>query len=134
MVRHVLMLDFDHLSYEKVEEILINRSFTLRYFCLKVEHCLVYKTLHGWHVIIHIQSPEPLDDTDICFIQLALGDDYKRAIYNWPRAKAGIPGWNTLFSQYEQYQPELSKRLTRILTWLSKHRPEEGLPDEAGEH
>ena len=133
MFRYILMLDFDHLSYKEAEDILIHRSFTLRYFGLKLERALVYKTLHGWHIILHVLSPVPLDDTDICFIQLCLGDDYKRAIYNWPRAKARIPCWNTLFSQYEQYQPELSRRLTRILSWLSEHRPEEGIPDEAGE-
>ena len=120
-----LKLDFDIEDFSTVEDILCNRApFVLREFSLSIKQVSVYRTPHGYHVIMVVEGPNRWGPRDICFIQLALGDDYKRAVFNWHRAREAIftYGWNTLFSHHERYMAWHSKYLTKKLKRLLGRR------------
>jgi len=109
-----LKLDFDEIPAETLIKIFEARRFVWAYFKLTPRTLIVMRTKRGWHVYIEVK--EDLDDLDIAFIQLALGDDFKRACYNWTRARLGIPNWNVLFTKSEvAYEPKLSKKLLEII-------------------
>jgi len=63
----------------------------------------VYETNKGLHFYLKAESERPLTPLEIIIIQLALGSDYKREIFNLRRARAWLDGeelddgWNTLF-------------------------------------
>ena len=63
----------------------------------------VYETSKGVHIYLDYESKRPLTPLEIIIIQLALGSDYKRELYNLRRARAWLDGeelesnWNTLF-------------------------------------
>jgi hypothetical protein len=63
----------------------------------------VYETSKGIHMYLDAESERPLTPLEIIIIQLALGSDYKRELYNLRRARAWLDGeelensWNTLF-------------------------------------
>jgi hypothetical protein len=63
----------------------------------------VYETSKGIHVYLDAESERPLTPLEVIIIQLCLGSDYKRELYNLRRARAWLDGeelennWNTLF-------------------------------------
>lgn len=63
----------------------------------------VYETNKGLHFYLKAESERPLTPLEIIIIQLALGSDYKREVFNLRRARAWLNGeeldnsWNTLF-------------------------------------
>lgn len=63
----------------------------------------VYETSKGIHIYLDAESERPLTPLEVIIIQLALGSDYKRELYNLRRARAWLDGeelennWNTLF-------------------------------------
>jgi hypothetical protein len=63
----------------------------------------VYETNKGIHIYLDAESERPLTPLEIIVIQLCLGSDYKRELYNLRRARAWLDGeelennWNTLF-------------------------------------
>lgn len=50
----------------------------------------------GYHFIIDMK--EPVSDMEACRLQFLLGDDRTRCRLNFARIKAGIEGWNKLWS------------------------------------
>ncbi len=63
----------------------------------------VYETAKGWHIYLTCTSEKPLTPLEIIIIQLALGSDYKRELFNLRRARAWLEGeeldegWNVLY-------------------------------------
>jgi len=57
------------------------------------------KTKHGWHLRFGFTTERELDDRDIVFLQLFLGSDRNREMFNWLRVKSGCTKWNVLFKE-----------------------------------
>ena len=114
-----LKLDFDISEFEIVKKILTNREFVFKMFRIKPYGCIVAQTPHGWHIYIKANSDMMLNDKDICVIQILLGDDFKRGVYNWLRVREGkFKVWNVLFTHKERIDIEKSRELLEHLQRL----------------
>jgi len=118
------MLDLD--GKEAFSEFL-NRLWLLRGFGLAPVKVEVHHTKNGFHVRMHCDNE--IDDKTAVFMQLALGSDYRREVFNWLRIERGCKDWNILFStktivnkvgqivevSKEEYDPDLSEKVMRII-------------------
>lgn len=98
----MLKLDFDFKPRSPkrfARELVSKLKFIQNYFGITVTDVEVYETNKGLHIYIGIVSNVELTDEDIVVIQLALGSDYKREIFNWlrVRSKQDFKHWNVLF-------------------------------------
>lgn len=57
----------------------------------------ICKTKKGFHIRLFIKNK--MTDKDICFVQMAMGSDYKRESNNYVRVRNHEDNWNVLFSQ-----------------------------------
>ena len=58
------------------------------------------KTKHGYHIYLFLKNV--LDEKAICFIQCAMGSDYRRELFNWMRILRGTwkrRTFNVLFTK-----------------------------------
>lgn len=93
-----LKIDIDEKRLD--EKKTIDRLFLLnRFLQFKGIGILKKKTRHGHHLTVTFETSRKLDDRDIVFLQLALGSDYKREMFNWLRVKSGCKKWNALFRE-----------------------------------
>jgi len=116
-MRWVIKLDYDvakskakwYLRKHLFERI----NFVFKKFGLKYEYGAVFKTPHGLHVYMVVHGD--IDELDLAFIQAVLGDDYKRAVYNYLRVKNKREAykWNVLFSNREKFDPRRTRTLNR---------------------
>ena len=114
-----IKLDFDIEDYETVKSILSNRVFVFKMFRIKPYGCIVAKTPHGYHIYIKAHSDMKLTDRDVCVIQILLGDDYKRGVFNWLRVREEkFKEWNVLFTHKERIDIEKSRELLSHLQRL----------------
>ena len=102
MYRYELKLDFDFKprSARKFgKEIADKLNFLKTFFGIRVIDVKVYETSKGLHLYISLYSNVELTDEDIVVLQLALGSDYKREIFNWLRVRSRdkFKHWNVLF-------------------------------------
>jgi len=102
MYRYELKLDFDFKprSARKFgKEIADKLNFLKTFFGIRVIDVKVYETSKGLHLYISLYSNVELTDEDIVVLQLALGSDYKRELFNWlrVRSKDKFKHWNVLF-------------------------------------
>ena len=84
----------------------------LREMKLKMAKGEVFKTNHGWHVYIWVDS---IADIYLPFIQLLFGSDYKREILNFERVYNLEEDWNVLFQDNEKLSSNRSKKLNSML-------------------
>ena len=99
-----LRLDFDFPDWELVKTIFKKREFVLSSLDLTVKDVLVSKTSKGFHLYLTLNRE--VSKETLIFLQLALGSDYKREVFNWRRfVMLGLPlTYNVLF--YEKYAKE----------------------------
>ena len=102
MNRYELKLDFDfkpRSAKRFAKEIANKLNFLASYFSISVTDVKVYETNKGLHVYISLYSNVELTDEDIVVLQLALGSDYKRELFNWLRVRSNdkFKHWNVLF-------------------------------------
>jgi len=102
MYRYELKLDFDFKprSARKFgKEIADKLNFLKTFFGIRVIDVKVYETSKGLHLYISLYSNVELTDEDIVVLQLALGSDYKRELFNWLRVRSNdkFKHWNVLF-------------------------------------
>ena len=102
MNRYELKLDFDfkpRSAKRFAKEIANKLNFLASYFSISVIDVKVYETNKGLHVYILLYSNVELTDEDIVVLQLALGSDYKRELFNWLRVRSNdkFKHWNVLF-------------------------------------
>lgn len=77
----------------------------LSMFNLKVvlKNSSIKRTTNGFHLYLDLKSKRFIDDLSLCFIQTAMGSDYKREMFNWNRIIYGEGWqkkyWNVLFNQ-----------------------------------
>jgi len=97
-MRYELKLDLDN----PVDVVSVGKRFVVvkKFFQIKPEFAIVEKTTrHGRHVTITFDSEKVLRDEDICFLQLLLGSDWRREMFNWLRVRSGCKKWNVLFKK-----------------------------------
>ena len=102
MYRYELKLDFDfkpRSAKRFAKEIANKLNFLTSFFGIRVIDVKVYETNKGLHLYISLYSNVELTDEDIVVLQLALGSDYKRELFNWlrVRSKDKFKHWNVLF-------------------------------------
>jgi len=96
-------IDFKPDVHKFCNDLVEKMTFLHRYMGIVFKELKVYETAKGYHLYFGADSAEELTPMDIVFIQLALGSDYKREVFNWRRVKGWLegdelsPGWNTLF-------------------------------------
>jgi len=108
-VNSKILVDIDYKYEDKERMVKMVSDFAFKmYFVTDVlgvrfTGIEVYETSKGIHVYLDAESERPLTPLEIIIIQLALGSDYKRELYNLRRARAWLDGeelennWNTLF-------------------------------------
>ena len=97
-----LDIDFKPTDTNKLVDQIIERVIFLEdVFCVQFEKFEVFETNKGLHIYVKIGSKNKLKNTDIVVLQLVLGSDYKREIYNWMRVRNGgnVKYWNKLFKK-----------------------------------
>jgi hypothetical protein len=92
-----IKLDYDGIEFNDVKQIFEHRGWLIKY--LKLESCLVTKTRHGYHLRISVRRH--LVDKDLLLIQILLGSDINREIYNLCRILDGelTRNWNRLYDK-----------------------------------
>lgn len=117
----ILKMDLDIRDFEKVSDIVSKRcGAVLNILKIKPNAVTVRSTARGYHIFLEIEGE--YTSFDLCFLQMALGSDYKREVFNYMRFKNSLSkDWNLLFSKkvdekgnilsVEKEEPELSSRL-----------------------
>jgi len=107
--KHTILVDIDFKPETKKRLIKLAEDYAWKmYFVstslnLKFDSTEVLETKKGFHFYHNVISERPLTPLEIIIIQLALGSDYKREVFNLRRARAWLDGeeledgWNTLF-------------------------------------
>jgi hypothetical protein len=100
-------IDYKYEDRERMVKMVSDFAFKMYFVTdvlgVKFTGIKVYETNKGIHVYLDAESERPLTPLEIIVIQLALGSDYKRELYNLRRARAWLDGeelennWNTLF-------------------------------------
>ena len=92
-----LRMDYDGISFDAVKQIFQHRGWIIRFF--KLDWVDVCETRKGFHVRIKINKK--LDDRDILLLQILLGSDINREIYNFVRQQNGelLSNWNRLYTK-----------------------------------
>jgi len=92
-----LKFDYDKILFQDVELIFEHRGWLLKY--LQVDHIEVFTTRRGYHVRAFIKTK--LSDRDILLVQILMGSDIQREIYDWVRLHDGklLEEWNKLYTK-----------------------------------
>ena len=102
-----LKLDFDFKIYnlsEFAKQFVDKLRFLERFYGIYFKSIEVYETNKGYHFYLKVTTERKLNNKDIVVLQLALGSDYKRELFNWLRVRRGqkFKHWNVLFKcKYE---------------------------------
>jgi len=106
-----LLLDYDFKSEESLLRF-ISRiwpfvfRFEWKFGRLETESLRIMETGHGWHFYLSFFNKIP--DLDVCFLQMALGDDFKRGCFNWRRVRERfLKDWNILYTEKYNADKEL---------------------------
>lgn len=96
-----LKLDIDIKDFEKVRSIIKNRCSVFGILGnIKPVGVEVRSTAKGYHIYLNVESEVVLDSFAICFLQMALGSDYKRETFNFMRFRQSLSkDWNVLFAR-----------------------------------
>jgi len=119
-----IKMDFDgSIDWKRVR--IVAKMFSLKF----AGTSKVAKTRKGWHIYLDVMQPEELSDEDICFLQCAMGSDYKREMFNWKRIRFGTmwqkQTWNVLFAQKWHRKGDIrriaSYEVTLPYTFVHRH-------------
>ena len=77
----LLKLDYDNITVKDVQLIWHHRGWLLKYFTINWMVC--FETTNGYHVKVDIY--EYLSDYDIFVMEMLMGSDINRTIYNFLR-------------------------------------------------
>jgi hypothetical protein len=95
-----LLLDYDFRSEEALLKFIqivwpIVFRFEFQFGKLQLTDLEAMRTKHGWHLYLEVRNK--MRDLDRVFVQLMLGSDFKRELFNYRRVKLGETDWNFLF-------------------------------------
>lgn len=122
----ILKLDYDFTDAIKLRRLFRDNRYIFKKLGLKVSKLKVFNTLNGYHVYIILKNKD-LNDYDILILQILLGSDKQREIFNFQRLRSKIfkDKWNVLFSLkiaykgsnigYEKFNFSLTKIITTII-------------------
>lgn len=123
MNKYELLIDIDYKPKRWnrwCEEFVSKLRFASINLGLEIGKVKVYETNKGLHIYIDVYSELKLNSKDICFIQLLLGSDYKRELFNWIRIRGRYRGkWNVLFINKERttdYSRSVESRINRLIS------------------
>lgn len=96
-VGSIIKLDYDKITTRDIQLIFHYRAWLLKYFGIRKVEC--YETKRGYHVLVDIE--EKLNPRDVLLIQLLMGSDIHREIYNFLRKFEGelIEAFNKLYTK-----------------------------------
>jgi len=120
--KYTFLIDIDYkpTNPNKFTEEFINKlKFVEDILKVFVEEVEVFETKKGIHIYVYASSERKISDEEIVVIQLALGSDYKREIFNWSRVISNPKPkhWNVLFKSKEKIT-----KLSRMLTILINNK------------
>ena len=92
-----LKLDYDTITVRDVQMIFHHRAWLLKYFKIVAMEC--WETRKGYHVKVTVE--EDLDPRDVLLIQVLMGSDINRDIFNLIRNWNGeiMKNWNKLYTK-----------------------------------
>jgi hypothetical protein len=101
-----LKIDIDGRMSIKTFLAKVNR---MMYICNFVDGAYVtfYKTMRGYHIYINLFYVK-LKPSEIIALQLYLGSDRERELFNLERTMRHIEGWNVLFCRKKKNNKEVS--------------------------
>ncbi|MHA1400314.1 MAG: hypothetical protein ACTSQE_08195 [Candidatus Heimdallarchaeaceae archaeon] len=117
----ILKIDLDcHIN------VFLERMWLMKYLGLDVEKIEVYKTNQGYH--LYIYTLNTLNKLEILLFEQILGDDNRRAAYNYLRIKSNAVNFDPLYCRKyklnklgeieqvseEKYLPELTEKITEF--------------------
>ena len=93
----LIKLDYDKITTRDIGLIFHYRAWLLKYF--GIQEVRSFETSRGYHIRITLETE--LDDRDVQMIQILMGSDIHREIYNFLRRIDGqlIKKWNKLYSK-----------------------------------
>jgi len=121
-----LKLDFDFKIYslsEFARQFVDKLRFLQRFYGIYLKSIEIYETNKGYHFYLKVTTERKLNNKDIVVLQLALGSDYKRELFNWLRVRRGqkFKHWNVLFKcKYENGLKVSEERKTESAIRLEK--------------
>ena len=103
-----LKLDLDIKDFNKVADIvskrcgavfmILNQTLPAGTVPIKLIGAGVFSTRKGYHIYLEVEGD--YTSFDVCFLQMALGSDYKRECYNFARFRNNLSkDWNILFEK-----------------------------------
>ncbi len=75
----------------------------------------VFETKRGLH--FYIETEKKKKEIEVILLQLFLGSDYKRELFNYRHVKNKVKKWNVLFIDREKERADLLTAM-KILLWL----------------
>jgi len=119
MKEYVFMIDVDfkpEIPNKFAEEFVEKLSFVSDILKIHIDDVEVFETKRGLHIYVYASSFRNISDEEIVVIQLALGSDYKREIFNWTRVISNPRPrrWNVMFKDNERVTM-LSSILTKLI-------------------
>ncbi len=93
----VLKLDYDNITTKDVQLIFEHRGWLIKYF--GIVEVQAFDTKKGYHLRITIEAD--LDPRDVLLLQVLMGSDIQRDIYNFIRHCNGeiLENWNRLYTK-----------------------------------
>lgn len=93
----LIKLDYDKITTRDVGLIFHHRAWLLKYF--GIEKVICRQTTRGYHVRIVLKTWLP--DSDVELVQILMGSDIHREIFNFLRRYNGvlIEEWNKLYTK-----------------------------------
>ena len=93
----IVKLDYDNITVKDVQLIFHHRGWLLKYF--GIVDIGAYETNKGYHVAVVIEAD--LEPRDVLLLQVLMGSDIQRDIYNFIRKYNGenIEDWNKLYTK-----------------------------------
>ena len=117
-----LKIDIDIKEFKTVKSIIVNRcGAVLNILSIIPLACTVYSTAKGYHIYLDVAGE--FNSFDVCFLQMALGSDYKRETFNFMRFRDHLDKkWNVLFAKkYDENRnlisQEVSEETLTLVLW-----------------
>ena len=112
-------------------DVFLERMWLMKYLGLDIRKIEAYKTNQGYH--LYIYTSNTLNKLEILLFEQILGDDHRRAAYNYLRIKSNARNFDPLYSRKyklnrlgeieqvseEKYLPELTEKIGAIVAILA---------------
>lgn len=94
-----MKIDLDSKTFKAI--VRVGQRFVIlrKYFKIMDYKITEKETKNGKHITIRFKSKAKFTDSDLVFLQLWLGSDWKREFFNYLRVRAGWKNWNVLFKR-----------------------------------